>query len=86
MAKFLALAYQYRAGEDLPGHRDYFVDDDGHVQELSINKVASVGLAVGLGSGYAPGGEVRRDQMATFLVRWLDLAVERVEARRPQQP
>lgn len=83
MAKFLALSYEYTSGDELPDHVDYFADDTGHVQELFINKAASTGMAAGVGDGYAPGGDVRRDQMGTFIARWLDLVVERFAAPLP---
>ncbi len=85
MAKFLAVSYEYTSGEELPGHVDYFADDNGHVLELFVNQAASVGLAAGSGSGYNPGGDVRRDQMATFIARWLDLVVERFDAELPDE-
>ena len=83
MAKFLAVSYEYTSFEELPDHVDYFADDNGHVLELFVNKSASLGLAAGSGSGYAPGGDVRRDQMATFIARWLDLVVERFNPALP---
>jgi hypothetical protein len=86
MAKFLAVSYEYTSFEELPRHVDYFGDDNGHVLELFINQAASVGLAAGSGSGYNPGGDVRRDQMATFIARWLDLVVERFDADLPDEP
>jgi hypothetical protein len=85
MAKFLALSYEYTSDDELPDSVDYFGDDKGHVQEPFINQAASVGLAAGVGTGYAPGGDVRRDQMATFIARWLDLVVERFEAPLPDE-
>ncbi len=85
MAKFLAVSYEYTSGEELPSNVDYFADDNGHVLELFVNKSAAVGLAAGSGSGYNPGGDVRRDQMATFIARWLDLVVERFDAQLPDE-
>jgi hypothetical protein len=83
MAKFLSVSYEYTSFEELPSHVDYFADDNGHALELFVNKAGSVGLAAGSGSGYNPAGDVRRDQMATFLARWLDLVVERLDAGLP---
>jgi hypothetical protein len=78
MAKFLALAYEYTSQESLPRQRDYFADDAGTVFEEHINAAASVGIASGYADGYRPNGLVRRDHMAAFLARWLDLVVERL--------
>lgn len=52
---------------------DYFTDDDGLPEEPAIGRVAQEGVVTGKGSGpFAPGETLRRDQMATFLVRLLD--------------
>lgn len=81
MAAFLSRAYDFRALEtaleELSKDLDYFRDDDGHSLEGPVNKVAGVGISGGFSDGsYRPGAPVRRDQMASFLVRLLDLAVE----------
>lgn len=50
-----------------------FVDLDANLHAPAINAVAAAGITVGDGQGrYRPGDAVRRDQMATFLVRLLD--------------
>lgn len=69
MASFLARAL------DLPeASRDHFADDDGTQHEASINRVAEAGIASGGTDGrFRPGAAVRRDQMASFLARALDL-------------
>lgn len=80
MTKFLVEAYEYTSWEELPTSQDYFSDDNGTQFEDYINAAASVGIASGSGSEYRPGGLVRRDQMASFVARWLDLVVERLWA------
>ena len=69
MASFLARAL------DLPTtSHDYFTDDNGTTHEASINRVRAAGITAGCdGSRYCPDGVVTRAQMATFLVRALDL-------------
>ncbi len=69
MATFLVRAL------DLPSaSRDYFRDDEGSTHESRINAVAQAGITVGCGPGrFCPNGLVTRAQMATFLVRALDL-------------
>jgi hypothetical protein len=52
---------------------DFFHDDDGRPAEPAIGRVAQEGIVTGKGGGrFAPGETLRRDQMATFLVRLLD--------------
>jgi SpoIID/LytB domain protein len=55
---------------------DYFSDDNGIVHELAINRLAENGVATGAGGKYQPGATTRRDQMASFLARALDLALD----------
>ena len=85
LATFLVHAYQYRAGRELPApSTDAFSDDNGTVHEASTDKAAEAGFVAGTGPGrYTPEGLVRRDQMASFLVRVLDLLVEDGLARTP---
>jgi beta-lactamase superfamily II metal-dependent hydrolase len=91
MAAFLTRAYDQRARQDgrgvLADGPDYFDDDNGHTQERAINKAAAAGFAGGLGDRvYAPDNGVRRDQMASFLARDLDLIVENGMAAVPAAP
>ena len=73
MATFLVRTFELIAFE-LEPDRDYFVDDDGSVHERSINAAALAGLTVGVdGERFGPGDDLRRDQMATFIARLLDL-------------
>jgi hypothetical protein len=83
MTKFLVEAYKYTSGEQLPTTKDYFSDDNGTQFEDYINAAASVGIASGSGTEYRAEGLVRRDQMASFVARWLDLVVERLFLQEP---
>lgn len=77
MATFLVRAYEYRNGASLPAGLDYFADDDGSTHEANINKAAKAGFTGGMSDGsYGASESVRRDQMASFLSRVLDLLVE----------
>jgi hypothetical protein len=69
MASFLVRAL------DLPSTtRDYFADDEGNKHESNINRLAASGITAGCGVGrFCPNGLVTRSQMATFLVRALEL-------------
>jgi hypothetical protein len=81
MTKFLVLAYEYTAREQVPSNVDYYGDDAGTTFEQFINAATAVGFATGYPDGYRPDAFVRRDQMASFIARWLDLVVERVGAQ-----
>ena len=84
MATFLARAHAHRTGERLVVPADFFGDDDGTVHEASTNATAGAGLTGGTGGGrYSPGAVVRRDAMATFVARLLDLWVEQRHAAPP---
>ncbi len=73
MATFLVRTFEHIAF-DLEPDRDYFVDDDGSVHERSINAAALAGLTAGVdGDRFGPSNTLRRDQMATFVARLLDL-------------
>ena len=71
MASFLS------RGLELPDvSDDYFDDDEGNTHEENINKMADNGITLGCdstGTVYCPADNVRRDQMASFLGRGLDL-------------
>ena len=70
MASFLARAL------GLPDSvTDWFTDDDGDTHEDNINKIADDGITLGCDDqgNYCPGDDVRRDQMASFIGRALDL-------------
>jgi hypothetical protein len=58
-------------GRPLPAAtRDHFADDHRSVHQDNINRVAEAGLVSGIRPGvYAPGNQVSRGQMATFVAR-----------------
>jgi len=69
MASFLA-----RAMKLPPADADAFGDDDGSLHEGDINRLAAAGISAGCGPGrFCPNAAVTRAQMASFLVRALDL-------------
>ena len=70
MAAFLVRAF------DLPASTtDYFGDDRGHIFEDAINRLGAAEITMGCNppqnSRFCPDDPIRRDQMATFLVRAL---------------
>jgi hypothetical protein len=73
MASFLARLME-ALGYDLPAPSDQgFTDVAGNVHADRINQLAAVGVTMGATTTtYAPSAGVRRDQMATFLVRALE--------------
>jgi hypothetical protein len=72
MATFLVRAHEHITRTALPAGTDAFGDDDGSSHQASIDKAARAGLVNGVRPGaYAPTQPVRRDQMASFLVRLL---------------
>jgi hypothetical protein len=75
MAAFLARAL------DLPGtSTDFFDDDDGTLFEGEINRLAAAGITAGCGPrAFCPDAPVLRDQMASFLVRALQLPPSAVD-------
>jgi hypothetical protein len=75
MAKFLVNAYEFRSDQTLRTSVDYFRDDDGDVFEPFINRSAAGGFTSGRDGRYEGGSPVRRDAMASFLARSLDLLV-----------
>jgi hypothetical protein len=70
MASFLARMLE-AVGYELPPPSDQgFTDIAGSVHEDRINQLAEVGVTMGTSATtYSPGVGVRRDQMASFLVR-----------------
>lgn len=84
MASFLVTAFEHLANVDLPRGSDHFTDDDGTVHEAEIDAAAEAGFTGGVSpTAYDPDGPVTRAQMASFLARWLDLAVETAGAEPP---
>jgi hypothetical protein len=73
LATFLVRGYERSTGFALLAPDDAFADDDGTSHEPSIDRAATAGLAAGTTDrAYRPGGDVRRDQMATFVARLVD--------------
>jgi hypothetical protein len=69
MASFLSRAEGLAAASS-----DYFVDDAGSTHEADINRIAQAAITNGCASHlYCPGSQVRRDHMASFLVRAMNL-------------
>lgn len=82
MAALLVRAHDYRASQagmdGLRAVEDFFADDDHTALQRDINAAARAGLATGFTDGtFRPDQPVRRDHMAAFLTRLLDLAVEK---------
>jgi hypothetical protein len=77
MASLVRRAHEWTSGASLPSFRDTFVDDNGSVHEPAIDRLAGLGVVSGTGGfSYEPGREVRRDAMASFLMRGADHLVE----------
>lgn len=54
-----------------------FTDDDGNLHEPNIQAIAAIGVTLGCGgSNYCPDSSVRRDEMASFLARALELPLQ----------
>jgi hypothetical protein len=76
MATFLVRAYEHAAGRTLTASEEPFNDVAGSTHEENINRAASAGIAAGTtATTFAPRQNVRRDQMASFIVRTLDRLV-----------
>ncbi len=87
MAKFLVASYQYTSNQLLEDGVNYFSDALSSPFGRNINAAASQRLVTGYSDGrYRPDDLVRRDQMASFLARWLDLAVEQLWQPLPLTP
>lgn len=71
----LALLLVTSAPASAAGISGVFTDDDGSVHEADINGIAEVGITQGCGgTNYCPRGGVTRAEMASFLVRAMELA------------
>jgi hypothetical protein len=85
MAAMLARAFHYP-----PAPGDRFTDDDGHLFEDAIQRIAAVGVTVGCNppanDRFCPDQDVTREQMATFLARALGLEVLAPPERCPTLP
>jgi len=85
MAAMLARAFDYP-----PSNQDRFSDDDGHIFEAAIQRIAAAGITVGCNppanTRFCPDQKIKRDQMATFLTRALNLTPNKPPARCPTLP
>ena len=75
MASFLLRTYDYISAQTLPPGDDAFTDDDGNVHEAAIDALQEAGVIEGTATPgiYNPSGDVRRDQMGSFLIRLAEL-------------
>lgn len=95
MAALLVRGHDYRAQQagrvPLAVGSDAFTDDNGYALSREVNKAAAVGVVAGTGARtFSPAAPVRRDHMAAFLTRLLDVQVvgglSRVPAPPPASP
>ena len=78
LAAFLVRAYELATGQTLPSSPSSFTDVADSAFAVEIGKVAALGVTQGAtATTYAPGQPVRRDQMASFLARTLNLLLAR---------
>ncbi|MFP4235875.1 MAG: phosphodiester glycosidase family protein, partial [Nitriliruptoraceae bacterium] len=76
-ASLVRRALEYATGQALPGARDTFIDDNDLVHEASIDQLAAAGIVAGTGGfSVQPGDPVRRDAMASLLMRSSALLVD----------
>lgn len=84
MASLVRRAHEWTSGGTLGTFRDTFVDDNGSVHEPAIDRLAGIGAVTGTGGfSFAPGRAVRRDAMASFLMRAADHLVAEGVTRPP---
>lgn len=84
-AALLDRAVEYVTRQRLPAGRDTFLDDNGSPHESSIDRLARAGVITGTGGlQFAPQRSVRRDAMASLLMRAADRLVEDGVARTPR--
>ena len=80
MAAMLVRAFDYQPTPD-----NRFSDDDGHIFENAINRLAAAGVTLGCNPPtndlFCPGGKITREEMATFLTRSLGLTANRPPPR-----
>jgi hypothetical protein len=73
MAAFLVRAF----GLDDPGRGDWFTDDDGSIFEGDIDRLRQAGVTLGCNppanTHFCPNQPIRRDEMASLLVRAMEL-------------
>ena len=69
------------------GEQDAFTDTAGSIHEDNIDSLADVGIVQGFGDDtYRPSNLVKRDQMASFVMRSYDYAVEEIREDDPDAP
>jgi hypothetical protein len=77
MASFLLRTHDFISDQTLPAGDNAFPDDEpDNVHEAAINALQEAGVIEGTDASpslYDPSGSVRRDQMASFLMRLADL-------------
>lgn len=81
MAAFIVRSFNYAMLTiNAPAGADYFDDDNGSTLQTYINQLASVGVVQGMVQNgkrvYGPTLSLPRDEMAGFLARALELAIE----------
>ena len=78
MATFLVGLAELLELSGFDSTQDFFTDDETSVHEANINRIAGEGVTQGQGGDriYGPFNPVLRQQMAAFLARVLDIAVE----------
>ena len=85
MAAMLARAFDYPVSD-----QDRFTDDNGHIFEAAIQRIAAAGITVGCNppanNRFCPDQKIKRDQMATFLTRALNLTPNKPPERCPTLP
>jgi hypothetical protein len=85
MASFLARV-QRQVGAPFSGGRDAFGDDNGTTHEANINLIAAAGIVQGTSPGvYQPLASITRQQMAGFLIRYVDGQIDAGEMRSAYQ-
>ena len=76
LAALLVRAQESDTGQPLPVTRDHFTDDTDSPHELEINKAADARYVAGRSTDtFDPAGTTTRSQLASTLVRWIDLRI-----------
>lgn len=84
MAAFLDRTYAYVTGGRLASAGTCFTDIAGHPLQGPVDRLCVAGVVRGTASGaYAPGAPVRRDAMASFVTRLMDVLVAEGAASPP---
>ncbi len=86
MARLLTRAFEHASDTSLPSPQEHWFGEvpTDHRFATDINRLADAGWATGYPDAtYRPWETVRRDQMASFVTRWLDQLVEEGVADHP---